>query len=137
MVESARKHGPFDLRYPARRKIAASVWELRPGRDGPGRLEWSGFVARCFRNRRRHDFEALASFEAYGSALDRAALLRTAPTMRSGLAKGGEAQRGVAASPSPPERIPARSDTGRIGRSASTLPALMAWEWEGGSVGRE
>ena len=95
MVESARKHGPFDLRYPARRKIAASGWELRPGRDGPGRLEWSGFVARCFRNRRRHDFEALASFEAYGSVLDRAALLRTAPTTRSGarIGRGGATRR--------------------------------------------
>ncbi|MGH3085262.1 MAG: hypothetical protein ACRDNP_14655 [Gaiellaceae bacterium] len=65
MVESGRKHGPFDIRFPVRRKIATPVWELQPDRDGPGRLEWSTFLARFFPNRRRHDFEALAAYEAY------------------------------------------------------------------------
>ena len=69
MVESGRKHGPFDFRYPVRRKLATPVWELQPQRDGPERLEWSVFVARFFPNRLRHDSEALAAYEAYRNAL--------------------------------------------------------------------
>jgi hypothetical protein len=76
MVEQARKHGPFDLRYPARQTIAASGWELQD-RDGPVRLEWSGFLARFFPNRRRHDLEALTSFETYRAALDPRILARS------------------------------------------------------------
>jgi hypothetical protein len=64
MVETGRKHGPFDFRYPAPPKIATPLWELRRDGDGPGRLEWAVFLARFFPNRRRHDFEALAAFEA-------------------------------------------------------------------------
>lgn len=73
MLDIGRKHGPFDFRYPVRRKLAASVWELQPQRDRPERLEWSAFVARFFPNRRRHDSEALAAYEAFRNALDRAA----------------------------------------------------------------
>ena len=73
MVEPGRRHGPFDFRYPARPKLAASGRELRRDRDGPGRLEWSGFLTRFFPNRRRHDFAALAAFEDYRNTLERAA----------------------------------------------------------------
>jgi len=69
MVESGRKHGPFDFRYPLRRRIASPVWELQRNRDGSGRLEWSIFLARFFAKRRRHDFEALAAYEGYRNAL--------------------------------------------------------------------
>lgn len=62
MVESGCKHGPFDLRYPVRQKIVTPVWELQGDRDGQRT------------NRRRHDFEALAAYEAYRNALNRAAL---------------------------------------------------------------
>jgi hypothetical protein len=60
MIETARKHGPFDRRYPVRPKLATS-WEPRADAK---RLEWSAFLARFFPNRRRHDFEALAAYEA-------------------------------------------------------------------------
>jgi len=46
MVESAHNHDP-------------------PEKDGAKRLDWSVFLARFFPNRRRHDFEALAAYEAY------------------------------------------------------------------------
>jgi hypothetical protein len=71
MVESGRKHGPFDLRSPGRRKIATPSWELQLDRDGPGTLDWSSFLARFFPTRQRHDSEALAAYAAYRNALDR------------------------------------------------------------------
>ena len=73
MVKVGYKHGPFDFRHRVPRKIATLVWELEPTRDGPAKLEWSTFLARFFPTRRRHDFEALASYEGYRNALDRAA----------------------------------------------------------------
>lgn len=39
MIESGRKHRPFDFPYPMRWKLATPVWELQPRRDGPERLE--------------------------------------------------------------------------------------------------
>jgi len=33
-------------------------------------LDWSAFVARSFPGRRRHDFEALAAYEAHRNAVD-------------------------------------------------------------------
>ena len=47
MVEPARRHGPFDTRYPVRPKLAAPTWELQPGEDGLEGLGWSEF---CIRN---------------------------------------------------------------------------------------
>jgi hypothetical protein len=72
MVEPARRHGPFDSRYPLRSKLAATAWELQPDEVGLGRLDWSAFLARFFPNRRRHDFEALAAYESYRNALEQA-----------------------------------------------------------------
>jgi hypothetical protein len=65
MVESARKHGPFDRRYPALPKLAAPIWEPRPDENDEEQLDWSALLARFFPNRRRHDHEALAAYEAY------------------------------------------------------------------------
>jgi hypothetical protein len=101
MLDVGRKHGPFDLRYPVRRKLATSVWELQPQRDRPERLEWSVFVARFFPNRRRHDSEALAAYEAYRNALDRAASLERSPTGRPALARGTRVRRADRPKPEP------------------------------------
>jgi len=61
-IEHARKHGPFDHRYPpTRRKQApASLW-----RFGEERLDWQGFLAQFFLDSRRHDFDALAAYASY------------------------------------------------------------------------
>ena len=72
MVEPARRHGPFDTRYPVRPKLAARTWELQPDEDGSERLDWSAFLARFFPNRPRHDFDALAAYESYRNALEQA-----------------------------------------------------------------
>lgn len=109
MVEPARRHGPFDARYPARQKIAASVWELRPDRDGPESLPFSGFLARFFPTRRRHDFEALAA--------SRSVLRRRRPAIdpeRAASRSRRRLPRGSCDLPPPP-------DTGR-----RTVPCLRA-----------
>ena len=72
MVEPARRHGPFDTRYPVRPKLAARTWELQPDEDRLERLDWSAFLARFFPNRRRHDLGALAAYESYRNALEQA-----------------------------------------------------------------
>jgi hypothetical protein len=71
MVEPARRHGPFDTRYPVRPKLAATTWELHP-RDRLERLVGSAFLARFFPNSRRHDLGALAAYESYRNALEQA-----------------------------------------------------------------
>ena len=68
MVESGRKHGPFDVRYPAARKSAASVWDDARHGDARDVLGWYVFSDRLVPNRQRHDFEALGSYEAYRKA---------------------------------------------------------------------
>src|SRR5438093_12483111 len=65
MVEPARRHGPFDTRYPVRPKLAATTWELQPDEDRLERLDWSRFLARFLPNSGRHDFDALAAYESY------------------------------------------------------------------------
>lgn len=117
MIASGRRHGAFDMRYPIRRKTAARAWELQRDRDRRGRLEWSAFVASSFPNRRRHDFQALAAYEAYGNALDRAAT-------ETEIDRGG----------GPPARA-RRAPAGFL-QTASRAPALLVWESEGGSLGR-
>ena len=61
-IEHSRKHGAFDSRYPPTRHapVPASLW-----RSGEERLDWQGFLARFFPDRRRHDREALAAYESY------------------------------------------------------------------------
>jgi hypothetical protein len=134
MVESGRKHGPFDFRYPVRRKIATPVRELRQDRDGPRGLEWSVYLARFFPNRRRHDFEALAAYEAYRNALDRAASPPRSPTGRPAFARGRKAERGVVSSRPPAKRFPAAVGAGLVVRTVAPSQALADWESEGGSV---
>jgi hypothetical protein len=136
MVEQARKQGPFDMRYPLRRRIATPVWKLRRDRDGPGRLEWSVFLARFFPNRGLHDFEALAAFEAYRNALDREASSQRSPTQRPALPRGRKAEPGVVRSPRRGTRVPAATVADVTVQTLPPSPALADWESEGGSVER-
>jgi hypothetical protein len=115
MVESSRRHGPFDNRYPVRPKLAATTWELQPDKDGLERLDWSAFAARFFPNRRRHDFEALAAYESYRSALEQASAAAGPLTGPVYAGRGA-----VEASE-------------RVG-DASLSEAVLVWEWEGGAV---
>jgi len=121
MVESARKHGPFDERYPARQKLPAPRCDLRLGGEGGETLEWSAFLARFFPNRRRHDFAALAAYEAYRNRLEqRTALQRT--TTHRGLRRrrdGASRSRPAAAAAGAPVAAPSA--------------AVLVWESEGGA----
>ena len=69
MLEPARRHGPFDSRYPIRPKIKAQEWEPEQGDHMVERLGWTDFLARFFPARHRHDFEALTAYESYRNAL--------------------------------------------------------------------
>ena len=68
MVESGRKHGPFDFRYPAAQKSATSVWGGPRHGDAGDVLGWYVFSGRFVPNPQRHDFEALGRYEAYRNA---------------------------------------------------------------------
>lgn len=123
MVESARKHGPFDDRYPVRLKLPAPSRDLWPDENGAERLEWSEFLTRFFPNRRRHDFAALAAYEAYRGTVEqrtpqqRPTTHRTLPSRRD----DGSRRRRAAAVAS--TRVP-----------VAALPAaVLTWESEGGA----
>jgi hypothetical protein len=127
MFESARKHGPFDERYPVRSKLPAPSRDLRLDGEGQERLEWSAFLARFFPNRRRHDLGALAAYEAYRNTLDRGTARQRPTTHRAltGRRDGGSRIRPAAAPAS--ARVPV----------AASSAAILAWESEGGaSAGR-
>lgn len=65
MVESSRRHGHFDGRYPVLPKLVERTW-VPESADGAGdQLDWSAFHKRFFPNRRRHDRAALAAYQAY------------------------------------------------------------------------
>ncbi len=123
MVESARKHGPFDDRYPVRHKPPAPSWDLGPDREGGERLEWSAFLARFFPNRRRHDLAALAAYEAYRNKLEHETPQQRPTTRRAlpGRGDGGSRSRPAAVVAS--TRVPV----------AASSAAVLTWEWEGGA----
>jgi len=123
MVESARKHGPFDGRYSVSPKLPAPRRALRPGGDGGERLDWSAFLARFFPKRCRHDFAALAAYATY----------------RNTLAQGTPQQR-----PTAHRALPGRRDGGYRSRPAAAVAstrapavasaaAVLTWESEGGA----
>jgi hypothetical protein len=67
-VEASRRHGAFDLRWPAQRvrgaagRPAAALTGLG---DVPDGLAWDAFSARYVGERRRHDLEAISAYDAY------------------------------------------------------------------------
>jgi hypothetical protein len=63
MVESSRRHGRFDGRYPVQPKLVERKW-VPESTDGD-QLDWATFLGRYFPNQRRHDRAALAGYEAY------------------------------------------------------------------------
>lgn len=122
MVESARRHGPFDDRQRVRRKLPAPSWDLGPDEDGGARLEWSVFLERFFPNRRRHDFTALAAYEAYRNTFDlRASQQRPTHAALAGRRNGGSRRR------------PATAVAGTPVSVTSSSAALLTWESEGGA----
>jgi hypothetical protein len=68
-----------------RPRLAAPSWELQPDRDGTERLDWSAFLTRFFPNSRRHDFEALAAYEAYRNKLEHGPSNQRSATQQSPL----------------------------------------------------
>ena len=122
MFESARKHGPFDERYPVRQKLPAASRDLQLDGEGGERLEWSAFLARFYPNRRRHDLEALAAYAAYRNTLERGTAQQR-PTTQRALPGRREVDLGSV------RRLRQRA---RVPVSASSA-AVLAWESEGGA----
>jgi hypothetical protein len=81
MVESSRKHGEFDGRYPVLRKAAARVWVPERDDNDGDQLDWSAFLTRFFPSRRRHDRAALAAYEAYKHWVAQGSANAVAPTV--------------------------------------------------------
>jgi hypothetical protein len=115
-VETSRKHGPFDTRWPSghrRRSEATSPADAEQG------LDWQGFSGRYFPGLGRHDLEALSSYAAYR-------LSREEPEgvgMR-------RPELHLARKPPDPAAIDAES---KIAEAQSVLAAAMRdWESEGG-----
>ena len=79
MVESSRKHGRFDGRYPVLPKPAARTWVSERADNDGDQLDWSAFLGRFFRNRRRHDRAALAAYEAHMQRLAQGSANRVVP----------------------------------------------------------
>jgi hypothetical protein len=91
------------------------------------RLEWSAFLARFFPNRRRHDFAALAAYEACRDTVEQRTPQQRSTTHRTFLGRrdGGSRSRRSAAVAS--TRVPV----------AALSAAVLTWESEGGASAEE
>ena len=70
MIESSRKHGPFDSRYPrkhSRLTFLPASSRRATSEEIAARLGWQAFSARFFAGRDRHDLQVLEAYEAYRS----------------------------------------------------------------------
>jgi hypothetical protein len=65
MVESSRRHGHVDGRYPVLPKLVERTWAPESADTEGDQLDWTAFLRRFFPNRRRHDRAALAAYQAY------------------------------------------------------------------------
>jgi hypothetical protein len=132
MVESSRRHGAFDPRYPPRPKFAPPSLGIQPDRDESERLDWSAFLARFFPNRRRHDFRALAAYEAYGNTLEQVPLQHRSGTRRIAPDRRSDASRPHGAR----RQRHARPAAGKTSEpvSVAASPATLTWESEGGAT---
>jgi hypothetical protein len=67
-VETSRKHGRFDTRWPCLRKDdshAHSTALLLSSGEAAEALDWQAFSARFFLERGRHDSQAVSAYVAY------------------------------------------------------------------------
>jgi hypothetical protein len=124
-VEASQKHGPFDTRWPSRRRdgsdgVPAAQPLLAP--DVAEGLDWYAFSARYFRGRRRHDFEAVFGYAAY----------RNGREWRNGAPKTPRLR---LVPPEPVETAIEASETDGAPRRLAAVAALQVWDWEVGYTG--
>lgn len=87
-VEGSRRHGPFDLRWPARCRVD-SDWRAAAAvgsRDVAEGLDWDAFTTRFFPERRRHDLQVISAYDVYSMTTTAVLAERVesaTPTMRS------------------------------------------------------
>jgi hypothetical protein len=101
-VETSRKHGPFDTRWPywpyPRKDNSSEVPTAAPlrGAEAAEALEWESFSNRYFHERRRHDSEARSAYAAYRQGREwrrPPARLRLVPTEGVSMAVEGYGRR--------------------------------------------
>jgi hypothetical protein len=98
-VETSRKHGPFDTRWPCARKNNSSEAPTAAplhAAEAAEALEWDSFSNRYFHERRRHDSEARSAYAAYRQGREwrrRPARLRLVPTKGVSMAVEGYERR--------------------------------------------
>jgi hypothetical protein len=71
MIESSRKHGRFDSRYPhtpSRLTLVKGSAQQATGAEGADRLDWYAFSTGFYPGRQRHDFQVLEAYDAYRNA---------------------------------------------------------------------
>jgi hypothetical protein len=134
MVDPSRKHGQFDSRYAEPRRLATPDWELLPAQRREGRVLWSVFLERFFSSRRRHDFEALAWYEAYRNAFDRALPERLSAPGHAALGSHAERRRAVPAAPPAGRAVAAAAARRGAADGLAPSSALLDWESEGGNA---
>jgi hypothetical protein len=87
VVEAARKHGSFDIRWPSARRNSLGAVSTAPLRaaEAAEPLDWEVFSDRFFPGRRRHNMEALTAYAAYTQGCERrttSARLSVVPTVQ-------------------------------------------------------
>jgi hypothetical protein len=72
-VETSRRHGPFDTRWPCvpQKSHARVNAPWLDAEDAAERLDWDAFSDRYFPERKRHSFEAQSAYVAYTEARER------------------------------------------------------------------
>jgi hypothetical protein len=121
-VETSRKHGPFDTRWPSGHRDSSDGAPSTPlPADVPEGLDWNAFSARYFRGRDRHNLEALSAYAAYTHGRDwRHSGRPTRPRLRL-----------VPTKPVPPG-TEAEAEVAGTQRLLAAVAAMHSWEEEGG-----
>jgi hypothetical protein len=122
--EAARKHGPFDTRWPSGPRAGSDGAQSSPpvlAADAAEELDWDVFSARYVRGGRRHNLTALSAYAEY----------------RHGRGNGGPKTPRLRLLVSPtdpaPPAIEAASDLGAQ-RLLAAVTSIETWEGEGGST---
>jgi hypothetical protein len=125
MVDASRKHGPFDTRWPCRRKAVSDRPQATPhsGPDAAERLDWGSFSALHFAGRRRHDSEALSAYAAYKQGRD----WQESPSV-------GPPKLTLVSTEPDPVTIEIGSEKSGTQRLMAAVAELQSWEGEGGFV---
>ena len=125
-VETSRKHGPFDTRWPCLGNARPDRSRATPtlhAAESDEALDWDSFSTRHFLGRRRHDSETLSAYAAYRQGREWRETATPHPVKLR-----------LVASESQSLRIEAESEESGAQRLRTAVAELESWEGEGGFV---